>query len=328
MSTWVDFRALKHNVRIEQVLEHYGVHLKRVRSDYLRGRCPLPTHVSERSRESFAVDTTKNVWACHSASCRRARQGQTGGTILDLVAWLERCTLRQAALWLQSGCAGAGDGRPEQLVSKGTSEPTVRPGLRKLPFRLRLSGAHPYLDERGIDPQTAAHFGVGYYGGCGFLRDRIVFPIHNAAGELVAYAGRALPGREPRYLFPARFPKSEVVFNLHRAFGAAGHGTVVVVEGFFDCLKVHQAGYAQVVALLGARLSGAQRELLLARFQELVLMLDGDTIGRQASQALAASWQEPVPLRLATVPAGRQPDQLSTGEIQAILGGMASYMRR
>jgi transposase len=61
----------------------------------------------------------------------------------------------------------------------------------------------------------------------------------------------------PRYLFPPGFGKSQLVFNLHRAVREAA-GCAIVVEGFFDCLRVHQAGYRNVVALMGARLSEVQ----------------------------------------------------------------------
>ena len=100
-SQWVDFSALKGSVDIEPVLAHYRVRLKRVRKDYLRGLCPLPTHGSEQSRESFGVDTGRNVWACHSASCCQARNGKVGGNILDLVACMEACSIREAALRLR-----------------------------------------------------------------------------------------------------------------------------------------------------------------------------------------------------------------------------------
>ena len=119
MTRWVDFKALKQSIGIEQVLEDYGVRLKRVHKDYLRGRCPLPTHSSEASRESFGVQTARNIWACHSASCCGARQGQVGGTILDLVAWMESCTIREAALRLQARWGhGARFAKTDQLVSK------------------------------------------------------------------------------------------------------------------------------------------------------------------------------------------------------------------
>jgi DNA primase len=105
MSQWVDFRELKQSIGIEQVLAAYRIELKPVGRHQLRGCCPLLTHGSERSRRSFSVDTAKNVWACHSVSCCEAREGRVGGNVLDLVAALEGCTLRDAALRLQDrGC--------------------------------------------------------------------------------------------------------------------------------------------------------------------------------------------------------------------------------
>jgi DNA primase len=324
MTNWVDFRALKHRIGIESVLEHYGVRLKRVHRHYLRGCFPLPTHSSEQSRESFGVHTVNNVWACHSASCCQARQGKLGGTILDLVAYMEGCTIREAALRLQARWGWEAGGAPaaDPLVSKERSAGRSQEELSRLPFCLPLRAGHPYLEQRGIDRQTAAQFGVGYYAGRGFLQGRIVFPIHDERGELVAYAGRAVNGAEPRYLFPTGFRKSQVVFNFHRAVAATTQqpGRVIVVEGFFDCLKVHQAGYGNVVAVMGASLSEKQWELLQTRFREVIVMLDGDEAGRRASRLLCARW--PVTC-LARVPAGRQPDQLSPDEIQRILRRVA-----
>lgn len=317
-SQWVDFAAIKARVAIEQVLEHYRVRLKRVRKDYLRGPCPLPTHGSAQSRESFGVDTGRNVWACHSASCCQARHGKVGGNILDLVACMEDCSIREAALRLRAwGEAAERTGLPDQLVSKGKRVGCSQEELPGLPFTLRLQW-HPYLEQRGIRWQTAAWFRAGYYGGSGFLRDRMVFPIHDERGELVAYAGRTMDGREPRYLFPPGFRKSQVVFNLHRAveFAARQGGVAIVVEGFFDCLKVHQAGYGHVVALMGASISDRQSDLLHTYFRELVVMLDGDEVGRRASRVLAARWPAAY---IAWVPAGWQPDQLSSEQIDRIL---------
>ena len=262
MSRWVDFRELRQSLSIEQVLTSYHLPLERVGLHQLRGPCPLPTHSSERSRESFSVDTARNVWACHSATCCEARQGRVGGNVLDLVACLEGCSLRQAALRLQEEWRGAGMavGEP-QRASKGSPASRNLDRPHPLAFSLRL-GWHPYLEERAVDPATAAWFGVGYYAGGGLLRHRIVFPIHDPEGQLVAHAGRSLDDGEPRYLFPPGFHKSQVVFNLHRAVWESARWALVV-EGFFDCLRVHQAGYRNVVALLGVSLSEMQEKLLL-----------------------------------------------------------------
>jgi len=317
-SQWVDFAAIKGSVDIAQVLDHYRVRLKRVRKDYLRGLCPLPTHGSAQSRESFGVDTGRNVWACHSASCCQARRGKVGGNILDLVACMEACSVREAALRLRGWSeVSVETGLRDQLVSRGKRSGPSQEELPRLSFTLRLQW-HPYLEQRGIQGQTAAWFGAGYYGGSGFLRGRMVFPIHDEGGELVAYAGRTMDGREPRYLFPPGFHKSQVVFNLHRAieFAARQGGVAIVVEGLFDCLKVHQAGYGNVVALRGASLSDRQSELLEKYFRELVVMLDGDEAGRRASRVLAMRWPA---AHTAWVPAGRQPDQLSSEDIKRIV---------
>ena len=314
MSGWVDFRMFKQSIRIEQVLGFYGVELQRVGHHQLRGLCPLPTHDSQRSRRSFSVDTAKNVWACHSASCGKLRQGRVGGNVLDLVAWLEGCSIRNAALRLQE--QGWGGSEHHQLTSKGSSRSSPL-SLPRLRFSLRLHW-HPYLEERGVQPGTATGFGIGYYTGAGFLHHRVVFPIHDSKGQLVGYAGRSLDGGEPRYLFPPGFRKSQVVFNLHRAVREAA-GCAVVVEGFFDCLRVHQAGYPNVVALLGVSLSEVQEQLLVERFPRLVLMLDGDEAGRRASQQLAARLKGKVSLSVVEVPSGRQPDQLSSAEMELLL---------
>lgn len=325
MSPWVDYDALKQSVGIAQVLSSYHVQLKPVGRNQLRGRCPLPTHGSERSRESFSVHTAKNVWACHSASCCAARHGRVGGNILDLVALLERCSIREAALHLQSKWP-TGSRPCEQLASRESSSSPAP--LRPLPFSLRLSW-HPYLDHRDIHPATAARFGVGYYSGPGFLRGRIVFPIHDSEGRLVAYAGRSIDGSEPRYLFPSGFRKSQVVFNLHRtcAEAAVRSSGCVIVEGFFDCLRVHQAGYRKVIALMGATLSKVQETLLLARFREVVLMLDGDEAGRIATQQVVARLEGRIPVNIAEVPSGRQPDQLPSEEIERILSAASGAFR-
>ena len=143
-----------------------------------------------------------------------------------------------------------------------------------------------------------------------------MIPIHSEDGWLVAYAGRSFESTEPRYRFPPRFRKSLVLFNLHRA---APHGkSVVVVEGFFDCLTVHQAGLPCVVALMGCSLSQQQERLLQNHFEEVVLMLDGDKAGRTAGAAMAARLCSKISTRLVQIPAGTQPDQLGADQIRCL----------
>ena len=325
---WVDFKAVKQAVSMEMALTVYGVVLQRVHSSYLRGRCPLPTHQSKKSVQSFAVNTQKNAWACQSESCVAARGGRVGGNVFDFVATMESCSVRNAALKLQEwftvslpkATPSPRSTRPPDCEPNGSDSPTLplvcTDGNKPLPFTLKgIDFSHPYLAERGISPETARHFEVGFFPGKGSMQGRIVIPIHNEDGVPVAYAGRALHS-EPKYKFPPLFRKSLVLFNLHRAVKHGG--TVVVVEGFFDCLKVHQAGLACVVALMGCSLSRQQEHLLLRHFHEVVLLLDGDNAGRSAAARIAERLVSTVSTRLVEIPGGTQPDLLGADQIRCL----------
>jgi DNA primase len=151
----------------------------------------------------------------------------------------------------------------------------------------------------------------------------LVIPIHNAVGQLVAYSGRSLDQTQPRYRVPTAFAKSEIFFNMHRAAAGAGN-SVVVVEGFFDCMKVHQAGVRPVVALMGSVLYEPQRHALLKRFSRATLLLDGDPTGRKASTVIAQRLRPDCNVRVVSLPDDVQPDQLSAEDIDNILPPFAN----
>ena len=310
-----DFRRIKQRISIAGVLAHYDVKLRPAGPHTLCGPCPLPTHTSRQSRESFSVNLSRQVWSCHSASCIAARDGRLGGHVIDLVAIMERCSLRQAGLRLEDWFgAPASDPAPYRPAGESTSAAPNRP----LGFALRgIDSRHPYLTHRGISPATAQWFGVGMYRGAGFLAGRIVIPIRDENCQLMAYAGRAVNGEAPKYRFPAGFRKSQVLFNFGRAM-ATGARHVIVVEGFFDALKVHQAGHSGVVALMGSFLSQRQSELLVSHFDRVTLLLDGDEPGRYAAEAIAKSLASQVSVHRIGLPGGVQPDQLSSAEINAL----------
>ena len=116
---------------------------------------------------------------------------------------------------------------------------------------------------------------------------------------------------------PAGFHKSGELFNLHRAI-ASTRDCVIVVEGFFDSMKVYQAGFPCVVALMGSSLSDVQQEHL-RRFKYLMLFLDGDDAGREAASAIAGRLVHSQFVKVISLPDGKQPDMLSSDEIRKLL---------
>jgi DNA primase len=307
-SQQVSFAAIKQGVTLEAVLRRYQIDdLKRGPSGRYRGRCPI--HQGE-GPDAFHVDVKRKIFHCFACGA--------GGDMLELVARLERCTVRQAALQLQDwfpNVAVQGDQATlTQLVTKGNRV------NRPLNFTLRgVDCRHAYMVDRGIGERTAMRFGVGYYGGCGLMSGRVVIPIHDEFGRLVAYAGRSVDGGPPRYRFPAGFGKSQVLFNFHRA-AATASDTVVVVEGFFDCLRVSQAGYASVVALMGTEMYKTPARLLQDRFASVVLLLDGDAAGRKGRVQVAEILKDKCTVRVVELADGAQPDHLPNRELHKLLG--------
>jgi 5S rRNA maturation endonuclease (ribonuclease M5) len=315
-----DFRNIKQSIPIDGVLARYGVTLRSVAPHTLCGPCPLPTHTSRQSHDSFSVNLSRQVWSCHSASCIAARRGRLGGHVIDLVAIMEGCPLRQAGIRLQDWFgASVPPSNPAPLRPVVVESLAAQPN-RPLGFALQgIDTRHPYLTQRGISATTAQWFGVGMYQGAGFLAGRCVIPIRDEQSRLVAYAGRAVNGQEPKYRFPAGFRKAQVLFNLDRASKTDGPN-VIVVEGFFDALKVHQAGYPGVVALMGSAFSQRQSDLLLSRFASVTLLLDGDQPGRRAAEVMAELLTPKVRVYQVELPNRVQPDQLSSAEIQVLVG--------
>jgi DNA primase len=241
-----------------------------------------------------------------------------GGHVIDLVAILERCSLREAGLRLQDWFS-LHTSQPAPVRAPATAS-SVAESNRPLGFALQgIDTRHPYLTHRGISPATARLFGVGMYHGNGFLAGRCVIPIRDEKSQLVAYVGRAVNGEEPKYRFPTGFRKSQVLFNLHRAMQTS-RNHVIVVEGFFDALKIHQAGHPAVVALMGSSFSQRQSELLLCYFAGATLMLDGDEPGRRAADFIAQLLQSKVSVNKVDLPNCVQPDQLSSTEINVLVG--------
>jgi DNA primase len=189
-----------------------------------------------------------------------------------------------------------------------------------LGFRLfGVDPSHPYVVNRGITLATARHFGIGYYFGRGIMSHRIVVPIPSRSGNLVAYAGRSIDGAQPKYRLPPGFRKAGELFNVRRAAQSPAHGRVFLVEGFFDCMKVHQAGYPNVVALMGCSLSDIQAHLLAEHFREVVLLLDGDEAGNVASNKIATRLSGNLRIHRGRIPPNRQPDELTCSELQAVI---------
>ncbi len=142
----------------------------------------------------------------------------------------------------------------------------------------------------GIDLALAARAGLlkqgerGYYD---FYRDRLIVPTYSTTGEIIAFGGRALGDGEPKYLNSPTTPvytKGRHLFALNLARRAAqGDRTLIVVEGYLDCIALHQAGFENSVAALGTSFTPEQATELHKYAEYVALCFDGDAAGNAAA---------------------------------------------
>jgi DNA primase len=341
-SSFIDFKAVKAAVTMEKVLEHYRLRDQFKQSgDSLSGPCPI--HKGSNPTQ-FRVSLSKNIWNCFS-ECKH------GGNSLDFIARMEKITIHAAALkaieWFHldrdamSSDSGAQNTHENSETLKRTESKKVKPELKQetadenntpnkaLKFRLeKLDPDHTYLVERGIAQETIAEFDIGFCNK-GMMAGRIAIPIHNSAGEVVAYAGRfpgEAPGDTPKYKLPPEFRKTLELFNIHRAIKHPEDMPLVIVEGFFGCMHLWQLGWYRVVALMGSTMSQGQEDLIqkhVSPKSQIILMLDEDNAGRAGRDIIAPRLAKFAFVKIHLFKQeGLQPEHLDSEDLDEILGGI------
>jgi DNA primase len=213
--------------------------------------------------------------------------------------------------------------------------------------------ARDYLKGRGLDGAVAKQFRLGYAPGSrqalteflktknvtqddmiaaglarpsenerpmrDFFYDRLMFPIADARGRIIAFGGRGLtPDAKPKYINSGEntlFSKGFNLYNFHLARAAAiKAGTIVLAEGYMDVIALVRAGFGHAVAPLGTALTDDQLQLLWRTTPEPILAFDGDAAGLKAAHRAAhlalAHLKAGFSLRFAFLPAGEDPDTM------------------
>jgi DNA primase len=220
-------------------------------------------------------------------------------------------------------------------------------------FRAALEGpqgseARAYLKKRGVSPQLIEEFGLGYSDrggqaltrkfqqdgltaeqleqsglvsrredGSGYFdrfRGRLMFPIHNESGKLIAFAGRALGDEQPKYLNSPEteiYRKSTVLYNLHRARKAIRQvNHVILVEGYMDAIGLSGAGIGEVVASCGTSLTEPQVRMLHRHSENVVVNFDPDPAGTSAAaRSIQMLLTEGARIRVLELSGGLDPDE-------------------
>jgi DNA primase len=243
--------------------------------------------------------------------------------------------METAAEWFESQLAGiAGDGARQYIEGRGLTPATVKR------FRLgyapeRRDALKSALLSRGFEEKVAIEAGMLIApedGGESYdrFRHRLMFPIADRRGKVVAFGGRALGEQRAKYLNSPETPlfhKGRLLYNMALAREAVhAAGSVIVTEGYMDVIALDQAGFGHAVAPLGTALTEDQMAELWRIAPEPLLCFDGDAAGRRAAWRAA---ERALPLlkpghslRFVELPAGEDPDSLVRGQGAAVFAGL------
>jgi DNA primase len=317
-----------------------AVPLKRTGADW-RGPCPFHggTH------RNFAVIPRKGMfycYVCHAAgdvfTYLMKRQG------LDYPGAVREAARRVGITIPERGTREGPDPREPLFSAAAAAQEWFAAQLRE---EVEAQSARDYLASREIPLELAGEHGLGYAPRGDAFRDamralgleqrvlleagllhqredgsvsprfrgRLLFPIHDLRGRVVGFGGRILGSGEPKYLNSPESPifhKGAMLYNLHHAKQVIRREeAVLLVEGYFDVLRLLLAGIDHVVAPLGTGLTPDQAALLRRFAPTVILLYDSDSAGLRASfRAADECLRHKLRVRVATLPDGEDPDSL------------------
>ena len=302
-------QELLHRIDVVDLIDGY-VHLKKAGANYA-ACCPF----HNEKTPSFTVSPSKQFYHCFGCGAH--------GTAIGFLMEYSGLGFVDAIKELSSR---AGMQMPEEDNRRPDNGPRITTltdvmarAAKYYYEQLKLSeAAIDYLKGRGLSGEIAQKFGIGYapdgwqnlgaafedYSGVELqqaglvikneqgrlydrFRDRVMFPIMNQKGEVIAFGGRVMGDGEPKYLNSPETPlfeKGREVFGLPQARAALREkNTVIVVEGYMDVVALAQHGVGNAVATLGTATTATHVQKLLRQVDRIVYCFDGDKAGRKAA---------------------------------------------
>ncbi len=317
-----------------EVVSEY-VQLKNKGSN-LFGICPFH---SEKT-PSFSVSPEKQFFHCFGCG--------VGGGVINFIMQIENLDFADAVRFLS---AKVGIAVPEDGDTDTSKRRSRILELNKLAARYfyetlmapNSKNAREYLKNRGFSESTVRRFGIGYApdlwdgliknikgfekselldgrlavknksGGIfDMFRGRIMFPIIDIRGNVIAFGGRIMGDGQPKYLNSPEtlvFNKSKNLFALNIAKKSRSK-RIILAEGYMDVIALHQAGFDTAVASLGTSLTESQARLLAKYATEVVIAFDTDEAGRNAAnRAISILEKTGIQVKLVTYPGAKDPDE-------------------
>lgn len=314
----------------------------------MMGRCPFPDH--QEKTPSFSVSELKQVYhcfGCHKSgnifTFLRDYQGLSFPQAIEFLADRAGIPIPQE-MEEDKGADLKAKKKKELLSINKEALSFFVENLKRIPKNHEVFN---YLTKRNLNSEIIQTFKIGYAlpewdGLCSHLkrknysldlaeearlvkaktkeegkydifRDRLIFPITNSMGEVLAFGGRIIQTGEPKYLNSpetAVFQKGKIFYGLEQtARYIRSEDQIIIVEGYMDLIALYQAGIKNVVATMGTALTSDHGRIIRKLTRNVVVMFDGDSAGKEASErALSVLLEQDLYPRGLTLPDNQDPD--------------------
>jgi len=260
---------------IKSVIKALGLDIVAEPGNEVMFYCPFH---SNRHTASCCVNKSSGVWLCFNPSCGES------GTLTELVRRVLHKNDFEAIRFIATQEQAALNNFDEIMANIFEEKPDFEEFSQETLDRLHLDlavneNAKDYLKSRSINEESMKHFGLGY----STSMNMVITPVHSPDGRPIGLVGRSIEGKS--FKNSTNLPKSKTLFNIHRAKKIGEN--VIVVESNFDAIRIHQAGFPNVVAVLGGVLSTEQHKLLNRYFNKITVMTDADLAGRELGLSIA-----------------------------------------
>lgn len=315
-----------------------SVKLKRSGRNYA-GLCPF----HQEKTPSFSVSQEKQIFKCFGC-------GEAGNVITFVMKYKNLDFIEAVKLLAERANIQLEDENSEGIKNRDINEKLFRLNVDAARYffsQLKNNkSAMSYFLGRGISEATIRKFGLGYapdswnnlmnflkrkgYTELDMLnvgliiksqkdsfydrfRNRVMFPVFDHRGKVIGFGGRVLDDSKPKYLNSPEsniFKKGINLYGLNFAINNLKDRMLIIVEGYLDCISLHQQGITNVVASLGTALTTNQAKLLKRYADRIIISYDADAAGQNATlRGLEILKNEGFDVRVLTVPQGKDPDE-------------------
>lgn len=319
-----------------------SVKLKRVGRNYW-GLCPFH---SEKT-PSFSVTRDKQIFKCFGCG--------EGGNVITFIMKHRNLEFHEALKFLAERANITLEESPERKRAQDRQDIYYRMHVEAARFFFKNLQNQPeirqYLYQRGMTDHTIRTFGLGFALNswdsllkylkamnfreedivlCGLatknekgkiydrFRNRVIFPVFDQRGRVIAFGARVMDDSKPKYLNSPETPifhKGTNLYGLNFALKNSKEKSLIIVEGYMDCISLSQAGIKNVVASLGTALTKIQARLLKRYAEEVYISYDADNAGQMATvRGLDILREEGVSVKVVLIPKGKDPDDFVKSE--------------